>query len=311
MLETNKVPLRNCVVGQEYITFTGKRIRIMSKEEERAKIYVLPTSQEQYINYEQNMIIRTNEGQNILVKNCVVGQEYLDDYGAKVKIVKKDKQSVRVADLDNGEERDLAFTYTYCVSDLIRPHSEQTDDSNMNEEYENELNILKDRIKELEGKNKKLTALLEEYKQEEKENAIPVREDIEYEEEESIEKPEICEQEISVDENAVEEKDDVVDKPIEKVTKRRGRKPKAKEVVEKKQKAASNKVESKKQFIVRMLKKGVQTRESLAEALIKAGMVSQGNAEKLKGYISVIIYDIEKKDGMTIKRPSSGKYLIE
>lgn len=335
--ETNRVALRDCVVGQEYVNISGMRIRILDKEETRARISVIALmdskqkklvrvvlKDEMFLDYENDNYIRTAEGINVEASKCVVGQEYVDDLNARVKILKKDKRKARVLDLENNEERDLEFKETYFVYDLtkrVAPQKQMEDD-----EFENELKILKERVKDLEEKNKALNAALEGYTQEKSSVISEDRKDIEYDEEvpaveTTISRDEDLHSEIASDvvdtEADIEPSQESV--PMEVKSSRVGKSRKAgkesKAKVDKQgtseEDSAETKVESKKEFVLALLRSGVQTRSSLANAIVEAGLSKHGDLEKLKGYISVILHDLEKKDGITITRPGSGQYLVK
>ena len=69
--------------------------------------------------------------------------------------------------------------------------------------------------------------------------------------------------------------------------------------------------ESNKQFILDLLRKGVQTRESMALALIKAGLTKHTDPEKIKGYISVVLSGLETKDKIKIAKLGLGQYTVK
>ena len=83
-----------------------------------------------------------------------------------------------------------------------------------------------------------------------------------------------------------------------------------KKEVKTKKKRAGKRLDSKKQFVLDLLRQGDQTRESLAKAFIAAKLSKHTDVGKVKGYVSVMIHDLETKGGIEIQRIGSGKYQV-
>lgn len=62
--------------------------------------------------------------------------------------------------------------------------------------------------------------------------------------------------------------------------------------------------------IVEMLKRGPQTREFLARALVNKGLTKSSDVEKAKGYVSVLISNLKHASNMPITSPKRGVYEI-
>jgi len=106
-----------------------------------------------------------------------------------------------------------------------------------------------------------------------------------------------------------EEKSDP--KVVKQVKKESSKKPKTNKKSEKKGKKKMNKTpkETKKAFVLSLLKEGTQTRESLANAIIEKGLSKHNDVTKEKSYASVILHNL-KKDGIVFSH-ERGKYTLD
>ena len=59
-----------------------------------------------------------------------------------------------------------------------------------------------------------------------------------------------------------------------------------------------------------MLKKAEQTRDSLAEAIIKNNLTTNKSAEKVKNYVSVMLTTL-KREGIKLETGKRGVYRIK
>ena len=66
-----------------------------------------------------------------------------------------------------------------------------------------------------------------------------------------------------------------------------------------------------KQLVWDMLKKGVCTRTDLAKAAIAKGMTENSDIKKVKCYISVVLHQLQKKEGVNLVTLKPGTYKIE
>lgn len=95
-------------------------------------------------------------------------------------------------------------------------------------------------------------------------------------------------------------------KPKKVVKVARGEPPFTKVGVKHRKRSDSNKA-----FILSLLRKGVQTRESMAKALIAAGLSKHSDVEKIKAYISVVLSNLETRDGIEVIKPGLGQYMVK
>jgi hypothetical protein len=66
-----------------------------------------------------------------------------------------------------------------------------------------------------------------------------------------------------------------------------------------------------KQLVLSLLRKGPHTRDDLAKAVIAKGLTENTEIKKVKHYISVMLSNIKRKDGIKIITLEPGKYAIE
>ena len=66
-----------------------------------------------------------------------------------------------------------------------------------------------------------------------------------------------------------------------------------------------------KQLVWDMLKKGVCTRTDLAKAAIAKGLTEETDVNKTKRYISVVLHQLQKKEGVDLVTLKPGTYKIE
>ena len=338
--ESNLIKLSDCVVGRQYMTLLAKTIKILSKDQTSARVLILIANRERLVEFSIDNYVQdiTDELKTVKVSDCIVGDEYIDESGTHVKILRKDKQKVRVANINHGGEYDLSFKIDYFVRELQNNTSTVEDEFDIVlRDKDLEIAALKERIIVLEDQFSKAIAHEERpSKSQQRRLKHQVgRGDIEYlEDASSIEEivddatpteEAVADVPVSLGDSAHafdQEAVDLIEEPKEKPVKvRAARGSKSSKVKKaKKEKIVTSpkaaepllrvKGGSKKQFIVTQLKKAVQTRDSLAQALIDAGLSKHSDIEKVKGYISVIIHELEKKDGLPIIRLGSGQYKV-
>ena len=117
---------------------------------------------------------------------------------------------------------------------------------------------------------------------------------------------------------------DVIEKSAQKEVPKVGKQPKEKSVqaVEEKKVAKKTTKETKKgekkmkngtikQLVWDMLKRGACTRDDLAKAAIAKEMTDSREVSKVKNYISVVLHQLKKKEGVNIVTLKPGTYKIE
>ncbi|MFA5132730.1 MAG: hypothetical protein WC444_05415 [Candidatus Paceibacterota bacterium] len=68
---------------------------------------------------------------------------------------------------------------------------------------------------------------------------------------------------------------------------------------------------SARQLVKEKLLEGPQTRDSLAKAIVDNGLSKNTDTKKVKCYVSVILANLKKKDGLNIVSDKPGSYHIE
>jgi len=121
--------------------------------------------------------------------------------------------------------------------------------------------------------------------------------------------------------------DDKPEKPKKKNKKaakkpkaRSGKKSKKKKVEKKKKRKPAAKTTGKeavkprkgtaKDLVIQMLKDGEQTRESLAEAIIKHKLTTNKSPEKVKNYVSVMLSNLKNRENYDLDTGKRGVYHI-
>lgn len=66
-----------------------------------------------------------------------------------------------------------------------------------------------------------------------------------------------------------------------------------------------------KQMVIDLLRKGPQTRDSLAQALLDNKLTAKRDIKKVKSFISVMLILLRKKDKINVVTLSPGKYIIK
>jgi hypothetical protein len=336
------IKLSDCVVGQRYMTIPGKTIQILSKTAASARVLVPITNQETSVefaidNYAQDA---QDESEVILMSDCVVGKEYVDECAVRIKVLRKDKQKLRVRNLATGEEQDLNFKKDYYVRNLPGTLSGTLDnvddvacidDSETEEVKAKDIEIaaLKERIILLEQQLavQEQVAQNELSKSQQRRCAIQEdRDDIEYVEGETpVTKASVMSELVPVGSTVSITTDSVRDanretadmSVVPKARKRRARAVKDKVAIKAKRVSVAKprknievQGDSKKKFILKLLREDVQTRESLARALISAGLSKYSDVARVKGHVSVLLYELEKRDGVTVQRQGCGQYRV-
>lgn len=343
MSAQNLIKLRDCVVGKQYMTIPGKTIQILSKNTTGAEVLVSITEQETFVefavdNYAQDAM---DESKVILMSECVVGNEYVDECAVHIKVLRKDKQKLRIRNLATGEEQDLNFKKDYYVRNLPSTLSGTVDniedvacvDDSETEEVKAkdvEIAALKERIIFLEQQlaAQGEVAKNELSKSQQRRRAIQEdREDIAYVGGEAPVVEASVMREIVTTDSTVSTTVDSVQEvncavvamcPVPEKKKRRARTLKDTTPIKTK-KASRGRPrkniqvpgDSKKTYILKLLREDVQTRESLAKALISSGLSKSDDMAKVKGHVSMLLYELEKRDGVNVQRQGCGQYRVD
>jgi hypothetical protein len=90
----------------------------------------------------------------------------------------------------------------------------------------------------------------------------------------------------------------------------RSKENKAKKAAKKKQSGSEDKPLTAKKLVWDLLKEGEQTRSSLAQALIDNKLTKHTTVKKTKAYVSVILSNLKKKNGVKIESVEPGRYRL-
>jgi hypothetical protein len=66
-----------------------------------------------------------------------------------------------------------------------------------------------------------------------------------------------------------------------------------------------------KQLVFELLSRGAYSRDKLAAKIIKAGLTGNKDEEKVKNYVSVMLSQMKKKDGIPLVKTPDGKFRIK